>query len=82
MKSNLGFGFGPHLCLGAPLARLETKVALDRLLRLAPDYRLRGIDYGNSFFVARARAGRARRVASRCLVAGRAATTPSPGITS
>ena len=51
MKSNLGFGFGPHLCLGAPLARLETKVALDRLLRLAPDYRLRGIDYGNSFFV-------------------------------
>ena len=51
MKSNLGFGFGPHLCLGAPLARLETKVALDRLLRLAPEYRLRGIDYGSSFFV-------------------------------
>jgi cytochrome P450 len=51
VKSNLGFGFGPHLCLGAPLARLETRVALERLLRVAPDYHLRDIDYGTSFFV-------------------------------
>jgi cytochrome P450 len=51
VKSNLGFGFGPHLCLGAPLARLETRIALERLLQVAPDYRLRSIDYGSSFFV-------------------------------
>jgi cytochrome P450 len=50
-KANLGFGFGPHLCLGAPLARLETKVTVDRLLRIAPDYELRDIDFGNGFFV-------------------------------
>src|SRR5204863_9487938 len=50
-KSNMGFGYGPHLCLGAPLARLETKIALERLLRIAPDYHLRDIGYGHAFFV-------------------------------
>jgi cytochrome P450 len=37
---HLGFGQGPHLCLGAALARLETRVAvsalLDRFPRLDP----------------------------------------------
>ncbi len=32
---HLGFGFGLHHCLGAPLARLETAVALPRLLSRA-----------------------------------------------
>ena len=50
-QAHYGFGYGSHLCLGAPLARLEAKVALQALLRLAPDYRLRGIDMGPSFFV-------------------------------
>jgi cytochrome P450 len=49
-KAHHGFGFGPHLCLGAPLARLETKVAVERLLRLAPEYRLRGVEMGASMF--------------------------------
>ena len=39
------------LRLGAPLARLEAKVALQALLRLAPEFRLRGIDLAPSFFV-------------------------------
>jgi cytochrome P450 len=50
-QAHYGFGYGSHLCLGAPLARLEAKVALQALLRLAPGFRLRGVDFGPSFFV-------------------------------
>jgi len=50
-QAHYGFGYGPHLCLGAPLARLEGRIALQSLLRLAPGFRLRGIDLGPSFFV-------------------------------
>jgi cytochrome P450 len=31
-KAHVGFGSGIHLCLGAPLARMETRVVLERLL--------------------------------------------------
>jgi cytochrome P450 len=37
---HLGFGQGIHYCLGAPLARLETRIALRNLLERNPNLRL------------------------------------------
>ena len=37
---NLGFGHGIHYCLGAPLARLEARVAFEELLGRHPGLRL------------------------------------------
>ncbi|MHB8464725.1 MAG: cytochrome P450 [Acidimicrobiales bacterium] len=39
-NDHVAFGFGPHFCLGASLARLEIRVMLDRLLDRLPDLEL------------------------------------------
>jgi cytochrome P450 len=42
IERHVGFGFGTHLCIGASLARLETRVAFEELLARFPDYELDG----------------------------------------
>jgi len=39
-NKHVAFGYGPHICLGAPLAKLETSLAIQTLLRRHPNYRL------------------------------------------
>ncbi|GAA2581945.1 cytochrome P450 [Actinomadura fulvescens] len=39
-SQHLGFGGGPHICMGAPLARLELNVVLETLTQRAPNLRL------------------------------------------
>ncbi len=41
-NSHLAFGFGPHFCMGASLARLELHVMFSELLRRLPDLHLAG----------------------------------------
>jgi cytochrome P450 len=40
VKDQMGFGRGRHRCAGAPLARLEIRLALDRLLTRLADIEL------------------------------------------
>ena len=35
-NDHLAFGFGPHFCLGASLARVELRAMFERLLRRMP----------------------------------------------
>ncbi|MFI6732652.1 cytochrome P450 [Nonomuraea sp. NPDC050451] len=52
--ANLGFGHGPRYCIGAPLARLESRLALATLYRRLPGLSLAidpdDIPYSPSFF--------------------------------
>ena len=40
VKRHVGFGLGPHFCLGAPLARLEGKLAFETLFTRLAEIRL------------------------------------------
>lgn len=42
LRNHTSFGVGPHYCLGAPLSRLEGKVALEAILRRLPRIRANG----------------------------------------
>jgi cytochrome P450 len=48
IKRHFGFGLGLHFCLGAPLARLEAKIAYERLFTRLGEIRLaKGNDFQN-----------------------------------
>jgi len=41
-RKHLSFGAGVHFCMGAPVARLEAKIAFETLIRRLPNLRLDG----------------------------------------
>ena len=41
-NEHVAFGFGPHHCLGAGLARVEVRVMVERVLARLPDMALAG----------------------------------------
>ena len=41
-RPHVAFGFGPHVCLGANLARMEARVLFEELLGAFPDFQVTG----------------------------------------
>lgn len=37
---HVGFGYGPHICIGALVARMETQIAINTMLRRLPEIAL------------------------------------------
>ncbi len=46
MREHLAFGRGIHTCVGAPLARVEGRVTVDRLLDRTRDIRINEAKHG------------------------------------
>jgi cytochrome P450 len=42
LRKQLGFGWGTHICTGAPLARMEARIAIEELLKRMPGLRADG----------------------------------------
>ena len=45
-RQHIGFGFGIHLCAGAPLARAEARVSTERLLDRMADITISEAEHG------------------------------------
>lgn len=48
IKEHLAFGRGPHVCVGAPLARIELSILIDRFLEYTSKIELDEADHGPS----------------------------------
>lgn len=46
VRDHMGFGRGLHGCLGAPLGRMESRIAIERLLARVKDIRISDVHHG------------------------------------
>ena len=63
---HVAFGWGIHFCIGAPLARLETRLTFERILARMDDIELAGEPQRNESFVLRGLTSLPLRWTPRC----------------